>query len=41
MIVAKDEKSLPETMVEPETGAILSRGVRPFTVTYKGESLTA
>ena len=38
--MAKDEKSLPETMVAPETGAILSRGVRPFVVTYKGESLT-
>jgi HTH-type transcriptional regulator/antitoxin MqsA len=40
MIVANNEKSLPETMVAPETGAILSRGVRPFMVTYKGESLT-
>jgi HTH-type transcriptional regulator/antitoxin MqsA len=40
MIVAKDEKSLPETIVAPETGAILSREIRPFTVTYKGESLT-
>jgi HTH-type transcriptional regulator/antitoxin MqsA len=38
--VAKDEKSLPETTVAPETGATLLRGVRPFTVTYKGESLT-
>jgi HTH-type transcriptional regulator / antitoxin MqsA len=40
MIVAKDRKSIPETMVAPETGAMLSRGLRPFTVTYKGESLT-
>ena len=39
--MAKDEKRLPETMVAPETGAILSRGIRPFAVTYKGESLTA
>ena len=38
--MAKDRKSIPETMVAPETGAMLSRGLRPFTVTYKGESLT-
>lgn len=29
-----------ETMISPETGEILTRGVRPFTVTYKGESMT-
>ncbi|CDX61425.1 putative DNA-binding transcriptional regulator [Mesorhizobium plurifarium] len=28
-----------ETMISPETGEILTRGVRPFTVTYKGESM--
>nr|WP_246674791.1 type II toxin-antitoxin system MqsR family toxin [Mesorhizobium sp. B4-1-3] len=28
-----------ETMISPETGDILTRGVRPFTVTYKGESM--
>ena len=38
--MAKEEKTLPETMIAPETGALLSRGVRPFTVTYKGESVT-
>jgi HTH-type transcriptional regulator / antitoxin MqsA len=27
-----------ETMISPETGETLTRGVRPFTVTYKGES---
>ncbi|TIV92319.1 MAG: type II toxin-antitoxin system MqsA family antitoxin, partial [Mesorhizobium sp.] len=26
-------------MISPETGEILTRGVRPFTVTYKGESM--
>ncbi len=28
------------TMASPETGEPLRRGVRPFTVTYKGESMT-
>ncbi|MEI9406050.1 type II toxin-antitoxin system MqsA family antitoxin [Mesorhizobium argentiipisi] len=28
-----------ETMIFPETGEALTRGVRPFTVTYKGESM--
>lgn len=28
-----------ETMTSPETGETLTRGVRPFTVTYKGESI--
>ncbi|MDG4882366.1 type II toxin-antitoxin system MqsA family antitoxin [Mesorhizobium sp. WSM4884] len=28
-----------KTMISPETGETLTRGVRPFTVTYKGESL--
>ena len=28
-----------ETMISPETGEILTRGVRPFTVAYKGESM--
>ncbi|TIM65189.1 MAG: type II toxin-antitoxin system MqsA family antitoxin [Mesorhizobium sp.] len=27
------------TMISPETGETLTRGVRPFTVTYKGESM--
>lgn len=29
---------LPDTMPSPETGRPLIRGVRPFLVTYKGES---
>jgi HTH-type transcriptional regulator / antitoxin MqsA len=28
-----------ETMISPETGEPLTRGVRPFSVTYKGESM--
>ncbi len=28
------------TMTSPETGEPLRRGVRPFTVTYKGQSMT-
>jgi HTH-type transcriptional regulator / antitoxin MqsA len=28
---------LPDTMVSPETGLTLVRGLRPFTVAYKGE----
>ncbi|CAH2397443.1 type II toxin-antitoxin system MqsA family antitoxin [Mesorhizobium ventifaucium] len=27
------------TMISPETGETLTRGARPFTVTYKGESM--
>ncbi|MBZ9818386.1 type II toxin-antitoxin system MqsA family antitoxin [Mesorhizobium sp. CA4] len=33
-------KERPETMTSPETGETLTRGVRPFAVTYKGESMT-
>lgn len=32
--------ALPETMTSPETGELLTRGVRPFAVTYKGLSVT-
>lgn len=32
--------ALPETMPSPETGQVLMRGVRPFAVAYKGETLT-
>ncbi|WP_119389285.1 type II toxin-antitoxin system MqsA family antitoxin [Taklimakanibacter lacteus] len=38
--MATSNKTLPDTMVSPETGEILRRGVRPFVVTYKGESVT-
>lgn len=34
------ERDMPETMVSPETGETLRRGVRPFVVTYKGKSIT-
>jgi HTH-type transcriptional regulator/antitoxin MqsA len=36
-VQAKMEES---TMISPETGEPLSRGVRPFTVIYKGQSIT-
>ncbi|WP_267427144.1 type II toxin-antitoxin system MqsA family antitoxin [Methylobacterium sp. GC_Met_2] len=32
------ESALPETMVSPETGEILRRDVRPFTVAYGGRT---
>lgn len=38
--MATREQVLPETMTSPETGETLTRGVRPFTVVYKGESIT-
>lgn len=34
------EKTLPETMRAPESGEMLTRGVRPFVVAYKGETIT-
>lgn len=34
------EKSLPSTMVAPETGETLTRATRAFSVTYKGECVT-
>jgi HTH-type transcriptional regulator/antitoxin MqsA len=33
-------RELPDTMVSPETGEILRRDVRPFTVSYKGKTAT-
>lgn len=38
MAVAK--RDLPDTMMSPETGEVLRRGMRPFVVTYKGKSIT-
>jgi HTH-type transcriptional regulator / antitoxin MqsA len=38
--VKKAQRQLPETMISPETGAILRRGVRAITYTYKGRSAT-
>ena len=32
--------ALPETMPSPETGQVLMRGVRPFAIAYKGETIT-
>jgi HTH-type transcriptional regulator/antitoxin MqsA len=37
--MAARDKILPQSMISPETGETLMRGVRPFTVVYKGESL--
>ena len=34
------EQVLPPEMRSPETGEVLTRGVRPFTVTYKGHAKT-
>ena len=33
-------RELPSSMNSPETGELLTRGVRPFTVAYKGQSVT-
>jgi len=38
--MAVEAKMEAATMISPETGEPLSRGVRPFTVTYKGQSIT-
>jgi len=38
--MAVQAKTEAPTMISPETGESLSRGVRPFTVTYKGQSIT-
>src|SRR4051812_35117816 len=37
--MASKRKDFPETMTSPETGETLTRGVRPFPVTYKGETV--
>jgi HTH-type transcriptional regulator/antitoxin MqsA len=38
--MAVQAKMEEPTMISPETGEPLSRSVRPFTVTYKGQSIT-
>lgn len=38
--MATGKQPLPSTMVAPDTGEVLTRGVRPFAVSYKGESVT-
>ncbi len=40
MTVKMSNRVLPDTMVSPETGEMLRRGVRPFIVSYKGRSIT-
>ena len=40
MTVKMSDRVLPDTMVSPETGEMLRRGVRPFIVSYKGRSIT-
>jgi HTH-type transcriptional regulator / antitoxin MqsA len=40
MTMAAKDQILPETMTAPETGEALTRGVRPFVVAYKGETIT-
>jgi HTH-type transcriptional regulator/antitoxin MqsA len=40
MTMAVSKTDLPDTMVSPETGETLRRGIRPFIVTYKGKSIT-
>ncbi|MER8404547.1 type II toxin-antitoxin system MqsA family antitoxin [Mesorhizobium sp. M1307] len=37
--MAMKENNGTNSMTSPETGETLTRGVRPFTVTYKGESM--
>ena len=38
--MAVTKRDLPETMMSPETGEVLHRGMRPFVVAYKGKSVT-
>jgi HTH-type transcriptional regulator / antitoxin MqsA len=39
MAVVSTRPDLPQTMTSPETGETLTRAVRPFSVTYKGETV--
>ena len=38
--MAARKRNLPATMASPETGEPLTRDVRPFDVTYKGQTVT-
>ena len=38
--MATAKQPLPNTMAAPDTGELLMRGVRPFEVSYKGDSVT-
>jgi len=40
MSMAARKRNLPATMASPETGEPLTRDVRPFDVTYKGQTVT-
>ena len=40
MTKSAEQRVLPDTMTSPETGEMLTRGVRPFCVAYKGPSIT-
>lgn len=37
--MATKERVFPETLTAPESGEVLTRGVRPFVVSYKGETI--
>ena len=39
--MARKDRALPDTMIGPETGEALARGVRPFVVADKGETVTS
>ena len=38
--MATAKQPLPNTMASPDTGEMVTRGVRPFEVSYKGENVT-
>lgn len=38
--MATRKQTLPNTMIAPDTGEVLTRSVRPFVVSYKGESVS-
>jgi HTH-type transcriptional regulator / antitoxin MqsA len=38
--MATGKHTRPNTMVAPDSGEVLTRGLRPFVVSYKGESVT-
>lgn len=40
MIMPTKRRALPPSMPSPETGEPMTRGVRPFTFSYKGHSAT-
>ena len=38
--MATGKQTLPSMMIAPDSGEVLTRGMRPFVVSYKGESVT-